>query len=47
MLQFCVFRASGGQNEEEFLHSIQDVAGAMCQALATQNENIVKTQVFR
>ena len=35
------------QNEEEFVHSIQDVAGAMCQALATQNENAVKTQVIR
>ena len=38
-------RASGGQSEEEFIHSIQDVAGAMCQALERQNENIVQTQV--
>ena len=38
-------RASGGQSDEDFVHSIQEVVGAMCQALATQHENIVKTQV--
>ncbi len=40
-------RASGGQNESEFVASIRDVFGAMGQALAVQNENLIVTQVLR
>ncbi len=41
-----LYRASGGQNESEFVASIRDVFGAMGQALAVQNENLIVTQVF-
>ncbi len=42
----CSLCRAGGQSDEDFIHSIEDVAGAMCQALAAQHEHIVKTQVL-